>query len=73
MTCSQYQQTPALGPIHSWALPNQFTKKAASKLVKGVTHLPGGGWYADQSTLAIRYMPIAMRMRRWRRGVCGGA
>lgn len=32
-------------------------KKPVSKIVKGATHLAGGGWYADQTTLAIRYMP----------------
>lgn len=36
------------------AAPN----KPVTKLVKGSTHLTSGGWYADQSTLSIRYMPI---------------
>ncbi len=26
--------------------------------IKGATHLTGGGWYVDQNTLAIRYMPV---------------
>ena len=32
-------------------------KQKGTKLVKGATHLMGGGWYADQSTMSIRYMP----------------
>lgn len=32
-------------------------KQPGVKLVKGATHLTGGGWYADQSTMSIRYMP----------------
>ncbi len=33
------------------------SKPSAVKLVKGATHLTSGGWYLDQTTLAIRYMP----------------
>lgn len=33
------------------------TKQPAIKLVKGATHLVAGGWYVDQTTLSIRYMP----------------
>lgn len=28
------------------------------KSIKGATHVSGGGWYLDHSTLALRYMPI---------------
>ncbi len=52
---------------------DKSTTKPVAKLVKGATHLVGGGWYADQSTLSIRYMPTVTRTRRSLLGRCGGA
>ena len=37
--------------------PEPESQKPKTKLVKGATHLTGGGWYADQATMSIRYMP----------------